>query len=113
MDSHDQVIDINSVMMTGLVVASPSLQVVSPEATLALSFPLLVRDAFLNHTGALEPIEYRVPCLATGIEAERYVCLEEGDAIEIRGSLEMMLEHPHASGPSGYVLGVRIHELIS
>lgn len=115
MDSHEDVLDINSIIVTGLVLASPSLQVVQPEATLYLSFPLLVRYAYPDDTGALVPIEYHVRCLALGREAERYVGIEAGDALEIRGSLDMTLEGFQANGQPGVgaTLAVRIHELIS
>ena len=115
MDPHEDVLDINSIMVTGVVLATPSLQVVPPEATLYLSFPLLVRYAYPDHTGVLVPIEYHVRCLALGREAERYVGVEAGDALEIRGSLDMVLECPEPSGPAGpgYAMAIRIHELIS
>lgn len=115
MDPHDDVLDFNSIIVTGLVLATPVLQVVPPEVTLYLSFPLLVRYAYPDHTGALVPIEYHVRCLALGREAERYVGTEAGDAIEIRGSLDMVVEGPDLSGPAGpgYAMAIRIHELIS
>jgi hypothetical protein len=115
MDPHDDVLDINNIIVTGLVVDRPLLQIVPPEVTLYLSFPLLVRSAYPDHTGALVPIEYHVRCLALGREAERYVGIEAGDALEIRGSLDMTWEGSQAHGApgGGAALAVRIHELIS
>lgn len=115
MTPHDPTFDINCVALTGLVAEEPLLQVIPPGATFYLSFPLLVRCLFPDHTGALMPFEHIMLCMATGTEAERCLCVEKGDAVEIRGSLDLVYMGDSQAGPiqPNCSLAVRVQDLIA
>lgn len=115
MNPHDPTFDINCVTITGLIAETPLLQIIPPGATLYLSFPLLVRCLLPDHTGMLAPFDHVMQCLATGTEAERCLCVEEGDAVEIRGSLDLVYMGDSPAGPTqpDCSLAVRIQDLIA
>lgn len=106
-------IDTNRVELSGRIAGDPTMRLIPPGCTFYIVFELVSRGEWPDHTGCAVLLEYRHHCFAQGTQAEAITWARNGDAVQLVGALDLVLDDYEPTQMMGpvYKPAVRVHQM--